>query len=78
MDENQKSEIYVNELNLWQVDAKCPDCGVPLHIASGQDVAFCWECTVSKENARRARFQMERIKHELEARSWGLTAGMPL
>lgn len=58
---NEKSAVLIDELGLWQTDVKCPDCGAPLHYKPNQDIAFCWQCAVNHETARRGRDLLLRI-----------------
>lgn len=62
MEETEKSRFYPNEFNWWELDQSCEKCKMPMHMASGQDLAFCPNCAADRENARRGRAMLALAK----------------
>ena len=55
MDESIKSRHYPDTFNWWELEEQCSKCTQPLHMASGQDVAFCPNCLIDQKNAFNGR-----------------------
>src|SRR5579872_2035182 len=58
----EKSRYYPDYLNLWELPESCPDCTEPLHMASGQDIAFCPNCAIDKQNAVKGRHVLMNLR----------------
>jgi hypothetical protein len=54
------SRSLIDEMGMQELGTKCRKCGSPLHMKGAW--TGCWECLVNKENARRGREVLKRIK----------------
>jgi len=57
-----KSPYFPDEMNLWLLEGSYHVCGAPMHIKSGDDIAFCWECACDEMTAREGRELLSRAK----------------
>ncbi len=57
-----KSEFFPNEFNWWELPQDCEKCKLPLHVASGQEVAFCPNCAIDTRNAYQGRTMLALAK----------------
>jgi hypothetical protein len=58
----EKSRFYPSRYNWYELDQVCDKCSLPMHMAGGQDVAFCPNCAADRENARRGRVLLSIVK----------------
>jgi hypothetical protein len=86
LDESKKSNFFPDQYNWYQLEEACPACALPLHMASGQEVAFCPNCAIDVKNAYNGRCMLALAKaRDLQQRLWNgeapggaFGAGQPL
>ena len=62
LDESKKSNFFPDDKNWWQMPQDCEKCHLPMHMASGQDVAFCPNCAIDMKNAYNGRAMLALAK----------------
>jgi hypothetical protein len=85
-DESKKSSFFPDAFNWWEMPQSCGRCRLPLHMASGQDVAFCPNCAIDAKNAYNGRAMLALAKaKDLQSRIANVNypggaffSGMPL
>jgi hypothetical protein len=63
-----KSHFYPDEFNWWELAESCGDCRQPLHMASGQNIAFCPNCAIDNENAKNGRATLDALIAKMRLR----------
>lgn len=73
---SDKSSFFPNEYDWTELEQGCERCRMPMHIAGGQEVAFCPNCAIDRKNAYNGRAMLALVKaRDLRSR---LDAATPL